>query len=219
VSEQRLVDDVLPVYDVSDAVAVVVDADVATTWDALLATDLIQVGRRRPLVGLLGAIRALPEIVSELAHGRRPAAPPERLTLRDTTTLPMGDGGWVLLGEGPHDLALGLVGAFWRPVIRYVDVPDLDGFRAFSRPGYAKTVYALSAEELGPGRSQLTAVMRTAATDARARRWFWRYWTLGVGAGAHVVVLGLLEEARATAERAGSVSTDADSNAGSPAIS
>ena len=31
-----LVDDVLPVYDVSDAVATVVDADVATTWEVLI---------------------------------------------------------------------------------------------------------------------------------------------------------------------------------------
>ena len=44
-----LVDDVLPVYDISDAVATVVDADVATTWDALMDVDLIEVGRRRPL--------------------------------------------------------------------------------------------------------------------------------------------------------------------------
>ena len=199
--EHRLVDDLLPVYDVSDGVALVVEADVTNAWDALMAADLIEVGKRRPLVGVLGAIRALPEITSKLVRGQRPAKPPERLTLRDTTSLPMGDGGWVLLGERPHELALGLVGTFWRPVIRYADVSDVDGFRAFSRPGYAKTIYALWAEEIGPGRTQLSAVMRTASTDARARRWFWRYWTLGVGAGAHVLVHGLLDDARASAER------------------
>ena len=55
-----LVDDFLPVYDVSDAVATVVEADVATTWDALMQVDLIEVGRsangHRPM-------RTLPEIV------------------------------------------------------------------------------------------------------------------------------------------------------------
>jgi hypothetical protein len=44
--------------------------------------------------------------------------------------------------------------------------------------------------------------MRTATTDEHARRWFRRYWTLGVGSGAHVLVDGLLEMVRENAERA-----------------
>jgi hypothetical protein len=35
-----LVDDFLPIDDVSDAVATVVGADRATTWDALMQVDL-----------------------------------------------------------------------------------------------------------------------------------------------------------------------------------
>ena len=41
---------------------------------------------------------------------------------------------------------------------------------------------------------------RHAATDAHARRWFWRYWTLGVGSGAHILVQGLLDVTREMAE-------------------
>lgn len=197
----QLLDELMPIYDVSDAVAVVVEADASTTWAALLATDLIEVGKHRPMVGLLGGIRALPEIVSKVLRGEPLPKPPERLTLPDTTSLPMDGGGWVLLGERPTEIALGLVGAFWRPVIRFADVADADAFRSFSKPGYAKTVYALSVDEIEPGRSLLTAVMRTVSTDGRARRWFWRYWTFGVGSGAHVLARGLIDEARATAER------------------
>ena len=43
--------------------------------------------------------------------------------------------------------------------------------------------------------------MRTATTDEHARRWFRRYWTFGVGAGAHVLVNALLESVREDAER------------------
>ena len=43
--------------------------------------------------------------------------------------------------------------------------------------------------------------MRTAATSDDARRWFRRYWTFGVGPGAHLLVEGLLDEARQHAER------------------
>ena len=196
-----LLDDVLPVYDVSDAVATVVEADVATTWEALMEVDLIEVGRRRPLVGLLGALRALPEMVSHLLHGESMPAPPARLRLRDTATIPMGEGGWVLLGERPRDeIALGLVGKFWLPVIKYATVTPTT-FRTFDEPGYAKTVYALSVRALDEKRTLLSGVMRTATTDEPSRTWFRRYWTLGVGSGAHVLVQGVLDLAREIAER------------------
>jgi hypothetical protein len=42
--------------------------------------------------------------------------------------------------------------------------------------------------------------MRTATTDDQARVWFRRYWTLGVGSGAHVLVHGLLDVTREMAE-------------------
>jgi len=68
-----LVDDFLPVYDVSDAVATVVEADVAATWDALMHVDLIEVGRRRPMVAVLGALRALPRHCQPSLARRIPA--------------------------------------------------------------------------------------------------------------------------------------------------
>ena len=42
--------------------------------------------------------------------------------------------------------------------------------------------------------------MRTATTDEWARLWLRRYWTVGVGAGAHALVLSLLEAARDAVE-------------------
>ncbi len=83
-----LVDELLPVFDVSDELAVAVDAGTEKTWAALTSADLIEVGRRRPLVGVLGALRLLPEIVAQLLHGEAPPAAPARLTLRDTRGLP-----------------------------------------------------------------------------------------------------------------------------------
>jgi hypothetical protein len=195
-----LVDDYLPVYDVSDAVATVVHADVQTTWAALLDVDLIEVGRKRPLVGVLGAIRILPDIAAHLLHGELPPRAPAHLRLRDTTRIPLNKGGWVLLGERPDDeIALGLVGKFWRPVIEFATVTP-ETFRGFAEPGYAKTVYSLSVRSVGPGQTLLSAVMRTATTDEHARRWFRRYWTLGVGSGAHVLVSGLLDVCAEMAE-------------------
>ena len=118
-----LVDDFLPVFDISDAVATVVQADVAATWDALMEVDLIDVGRQRPLIAVLGALRGLPDIVSHLLHGEAPPQAPAHLRLRDTATMPANKGGWILLGERPRDeIALGLVGpqsAVGRDTVRF----------------------------------------------------------------------------------------------------
>jgi hypothetical protein len=195
-----LADEFLPVYDVSDGVGLVVGAGAGTTWDALMRADLVEVGRRKPLVGILGALRGLPEIVSQLVHGERPATPPPSLTLRGMAALPAGDGAWALLGERPgEEIALGLVGKFWRPVIEFAAV-DAGAFADFAEPGYAKTVYALSVRALDEHRTLVTGLMRTATTDEQARRWFRRYWALGVGSGAHVLVAGLLDVVREDAE-------------------
>jgi hypothetical protein len=193
-------DEFLPVDDVSDEVATVVAAEPQVVWEALLEADLLEVGRRTPLAGVLGALRVLPELVSHLLHGERPPRGRESLRLREITDLPPDQGGWVLLGErAGEELALGLVGKFWRPVIEYAHVPA-ERFRDFDEPGYAKTVYALSVRPLEDGRSLLSGLMRTATTDEHARRWFRRYWTYGVGSGAHILVHALIEMVRDAAE-------------------
>ncbi len=197
-----LVDDFMPVYDVSDAVATVVEADLATTWTALMDVNLIDVGRKRPLVAVLGALRVLPDIVSHLLHGELPPRQPECLRLRDLTSIPLGKGGWVLLGvREQNEIALGLIGKFWRPVIEFASVSSAAEFRAFAAPGFAKTIYALSVRGLDPRRTLVMGIMRTTTTDDHARRWFRRYWTFGVGSGAHLVVNGLLDVTREMAEQ------------------
>jgi hypothetical protein len=195
-----LADDFLPAYDVSDAVAVVADADRSTAWNALMEVDLLDLGRSAPMVGILGAIRMLPEVVGHLLHGEGLPKAPESMRLQDLPDVPLSEGGWLLLGERPNEeIALGLVGKFWRPVIEFAELAAED-FRAFDEPGYAKTVYQLSARSLEDGKTLLSGLMRTATTDEHARRWFRRYWAFGVGSGAHFLVQGLLEAARVQAE-------------------
>jgi hypothetical protein len=198
----ELADDVLPLYDVSDAVATVADADPEVAWRAVLDVDLLKLGREAPVVGMLGALRMLPELVGHLLHGERPAKPPESMRLRDLPSIPMYEGGWILLGEHPGgEIALGLVGKFWRPVIEFARITSPDDFREFNEPGFAKTVYNLSVRELDANKTLLSGVMRTATTDEQARRWFRRYWAFGVGSGAHILVGALLDSARRGAER------------------
>jgi hypothetical protein len=200
-SRSELAEDFLPVYDVSDAVATAVAADRERAWQALLDVDLLQLGRDAPLVGMLGALRMLPEVVGHLLHGELPAKPPPSMRLSDLPSIPMYDGGWILLGErAGKELALGLVGKFWRPAIEFAAITSAAEFREFDEPGFAKTVYDLSARELDANTTLLSGLMRTATTDEHARRWFRRYWNFGVGSGAHILVSSLLEYARRAAE-------------------
>lgn len=203
-THEMLVDEFLPLYDVSDSVATVVDADISTTWNALMEVDLIDVGRKHRLVAVLGALRALPDLVAQAVRGTLPKRPPAKMRLREMTNDPPERGGWILLGEHPRaEIALGLVGKFWRPVIEFVAV-GVEDFRDFATPGYAKTVYSLCVREIDGRRTLLSGTMRTATTDEHARHWFQRYWTLGVGSGAHVLVNGVLSVTRDMAEaRAG----------------
>ena len=195
-----LVDELMPRYEISDAVATDVGADRAATYTALLDVDLVEVGRSKPLIGFLGALRALPEVAVQLMHGERPPKAPERMRLHDLAGMRASEGGWILLGERENEeIALGLVGKFWKPVIEFAEV-SAEEFKEFSEPGFAKHVYSLSVSELEHSRSLLRAEMRVATTDEHAKKWFRRYWTFGVGSGAHVLITGVVEDARDQAE-------------------
>ena len=53
----------------------------------------------------------------------------------------------------------------------------------------------------------LSAVMRTATTDEHVCQWFGRYWTFGVGPGAHALVNGPADVVREDVERAATAPT------------
>ena len=202
-----IADELLPSYDVSDEIATTVDAAPETVWEALLDADLLEVGKRHPVVALLGGLRMLPELVSHLVHGELPPGAPRTMRLRDLGQLSRAQGGWIALGERPgEEVALGLVGKFWRPVIEYADV-GAEAFVEFAEPGFAKTVYNLGLRPMGDGGTLVWALMRTTTTDEHARRWFRRYWTLGVGSGAHVLAYAVLDSVREEAERRASTSS------------
>jgi hypothetical protein len=200
----------MPVYDVSDELSLVVNADRQRTWDALINVDFIAVGKKHPLAALLGAVRMLPEIVAGSLHGggdahdgdgTKPQSAPREMRLKDFTDPEIaGPATWVMLGEREGtEIALGLVGKFWKPVIEFARVAPED-FAGFDTPGFARTIYGFGLTPVDEAHTKLTAVMRTATTDAHARRWFRRYWLLGIESGAHVLVNGLLEMVSTEAE-------------------
>ena len=107
-AEAMLLDRYLPHYDVTEAHAVVVDANTDLTWRAVRRSDL----GRSAVIRVLLELRSLPNRLQGVLKGRPsgPARPP--LTLDDMERV-----GFVLLGESPgHEIVFGTVVQPWKPV-------------------------------------------------------------------------------------------------------
>jgi hypothetical protein len=148
----------MPTFDTVIAEHVVVAADPATTLDAARTLDLMTV--RTPLVTASMWVRGLPLRV----FGK--ATPP---VLRLVIDEGLGLRGWLLIGErADREVAFGAVGRFWRPIIKWRDVP-LSDFADFAEPGWGK---------IAANFSVLSYECRTVTTDPESRRRFLRYWWL-----------------------------------------
>lgn len=159
-----LLDDALPVFDVSLAEHTVVRATPEATFAAARGLDFLRV--RTPLLVAAMWVRGLP---ARLSH-REEAVPPTLVVSEETMP------GWVLLGErAGEEIAFGAVGVFWQPRIVWRDVPRGE-FASFAEPGFGKIACNFSVRSYGDDSTLLSYECRTATTDAASRRSFARYW-------------------------------------------
>jgi hypothetical protein len=170
-----LTDRYLPRYDTTIVEHAVVEANLATTWQALCALDLARV--HSPLMDAAMTVRGLPDRLARLRGRPAPIPPPVRMPLRGGPSLP----GWLSLGEvTEHEIALGAVGRFWHPVIEWYDVSSMtpQGFAAFAEPGWGKIAANFSQRPYGRPRTLVSYEARTLVTESDDARRFARYWTL-----------------------------------------
>jgi hypothetical protein len=158
-----VLDDVLPVYRHHERHATQVAAAPETVWSALHA---VSAGDLR-LTRLLTTVRALP------GRGRPGGGLPadrgflEAFRERGYRELHV-DPPWALVAGG--------AGKPWRPRGgETADVVDLDGLRAFARPGFVLIATSFELEALGDG-TRLSTETRVQPTDAAAARAFRPYW-------------------------------------------
>jgi hypothetical protein len=79
------------------------------------------------------------------------------------------------------------------------DVVDLDGFRAFARPGFVLITTSFELEALGAG-TRLSTETRVQPTDAAAARAFRLYWW-AIRGGSGLIRRDVLHAERRRAER------------------
>jgi hypothetical protein len=164
VGSPRLIEQFMPRFDAVERHALTVPAPPAVVYAALWRADL----GASPVVRLLMTLRGLP-------GGQRPhpgqAAPPLTLERAIATR-------FMLLGQrAPHEVALGAIGRFWTPASKPIRV-DVQEFRRFETPGYAKAVWDFTLTPIGDGATRLATETRVWSADAASRRRFRLYWLL-----------------------------------------
>jgi hypothetical protein len=181
-----LIERFMPTCEVAERHEIQVDAPVEYTFAAARDMDV----NSSALVRAIFALRTLP------SRWRR--EPPERSStplLAETLAL-----GWRILAEIPdREVAVGAVTQPWRPDVEFRGV-DPDAFAGFEEPGYAKIVWTLEAEPLGPTTSRFRTETRVRTTDPRSRRLFRRYWAL-LSLGILLIRRESLKLVKADAER------------------
>ncbi|WP_225741356.1 SRPBCC family protein [Halorussus halophilus] len=197
-----LLDQYLPEYDETVVRHTVVEADQETTYDAMLTTDLLDLG---PVVRSLGQLRDLPRVVSDRLHGTESSRDPEQMRIADVPETSE----WVRLDEQPGaEYVFGAIGKFWQPAIEWRRVAPSE-FREFTEPGYAKLAIGLSVRPFGEGRTLLSYEARTATTDDRAQESFQRYWRV-VGPFAGYLMSRALDQMATNAESRARLSEKTD---------
>jgi hypothetical protein len=186
-----VLDDVLPTYRHRERHATRIGTAPEAVWGALHAVSASDLRLTR----LLTTIRALP---ARLPGGRMPGGgiPADRGFIEAF----MERGYRELRVDPPSTLVAGAAGQPWR--LRggeTADVIDLDGLRAFARPGFVLIATSFEIEALGEG-TRLSTETRVQPTDAAAARAFRPYWW-AIRAGSGLIRRDVLQAVRRRAER------------------
>lgn len=160
-----LLDALMPRVDVAERHEIVVNAPADVTYAAARDLEL----SRSPIIRLILAARTLP---SRLGGEPEPTAHPVGI-VDETLAL-----GWGVLTETPGRLiVMGAVTKPWEGVVTFHAVPPQE-FPRFHQPGFAKIIWTLEADPLGPSRSIARTRTRVVTTDPESRRLFRRYWAV-----------------------------------------
>lgn len=179
-----LLDRFIPDYEVAEHHALRVRAPAEATYSAACDLDLTDVS----IVRAIFAGRSL-------VMGARRARDDGPAHLLDRV-LALG---WGILGEVPgRTIVLGAIARPWLADVVFERLQP-DEFAAFDRPGYAKIVWTLEAEEVDAETSIARTETRVATTDPDSRARFRRYWA-AVSPGILLIRRLMLRQVRRTAE-------------------
>jgi hypothetical protein len=161
--QDPLLDRFLPVFEVAERHRIAVAAPAPVAFAAALRLDL----ERSPVVRAIFAGREL--------LMRATPAPDAGSDSFLSRLLSLGWG--ILAEETGRAIVFGAVTQPWEANVTFRSLPP-EQFAGFGEPGYAKIVWNLAVDPLGPDRCVCRTETRVATTDPESRRRFRRYWSL-----------------------------------------
>ncbi len=162
---RKLLDEIMPRYDVNEVHDVWVPAAPSVAYEAIKAV----VPREIRLFAPLMAIRMLPNRLKGRGAELEPAIPLLRQFVRQ---------GFLILDERPgFEFVMGGIGRFWRlsgdEALHTIET--YEDFISFAEPGYARVGLDFTASPEGDG-SRIVTETRVVGTDPEATKLFRRYW-------------------------------------------
>jgi hypothetical protein len=198
---RRLLDELMPVYDVVERHRIFVRAAPDIVFAAIREADL----GRGPLTRTLLALRAIPAGALAFVRAPRSAAAEWRARQsRRRNGLRLADferAGFRIVAEHrPEELVIGLLGKFWTPRGGICATVTADTFTAGPPPGFALAGWSFTVVPAGDGVVELRTETRVrCAPDARGK--FRAYWLL-VRPGSGFIRRAMLRAIQREAERA-----------------
>ncbi len=158
-----LIDEFLPIYDVTERHYLDIRAPIEKVYAAARELDVSQ----SRLIRTLFMLRGLPAFIFSRRRSQ------QQLGLNLAALLKSG---FIFLGETPpQEIALGLIGKFWT-ASGCIQKLDPAGFQNFTTPGFAKAVWNFSLTPQANGITRLATETRVLCLDAASRRRFRFYW-------------------------------------------
>jgi hypothetical protein len=172
----------MPAFDVRSAHETVIEADLATTYAALLGSSFAD----SVVVRFLLRVRSLGKPLPQRKSG-------ELLQALE------GAGFLGLHSEAERETVFGIAGKFWLPTAEKVTFSSPDEWERFRKDGYAKAAWNLSLFPIDARRTRLCTQTRVQCFGTAARTKFRLYWTL-VGPFSGMTRTALLKQVKRRAE-------------------
>jgi hypothetical protein len=167
-------DHVLPVWDATRVERRIINAPLATAYEAVMTSDFVDAVRSSRIVRALFAMRLAAERAIAFVQGRQftELEEPSKLTLEDMPSR----GEWVRLEEDrPREFVFGVVGRFRAGETTWIKT-DRERFTTLERPGLARIGCHFLLTPVDQGRTLVEYEARTRTTDPESRKSFLRYW-------------------------------------------
>nr|MBP6117023.1 hypothetical protein [Neisseriaceae bacterium] len=160
-----LIDHFAPKFQFKETHSIHIHASEASIMNAILTHQ----ATHDPLIRQMLALRQLPNRLWQ------------KISLQPNDAPPFGIDSFTILGQDHHkELALGLIGQFWRPSFGLIRPGTAAAFHAFEQKGMAKLVLSYRLECLDPIRPEvrLTTQTRIACPDLGSQILCGLYWLM-----------------------------------------